>query len=87
MSDVQNNTVSNCEKEGRQAFLDHGVKGDNRHSYPNGSPQQIGFQTGFSVERNAACERAPFEARDYHALTIRDLPKDRAWAEKLAARA
>lgn len=78
--------VSGCEKEGRQAFREHGVTGYNRHSYPEGSPQQIGFQDGFSLEHGASCERALTEARAYHELSIRDSAKDREWAERLAGK-
>ena len=76
--------VSACEQAGRQAFRAHGVTGELRHSFPEGSPQQIAFQSGFWMERGDACERAMAEARAYHDLCVRDGAKDREWAEKLA---
>lgn len=71
------------EKEGREAFRKHGVAGYNRHSYPAGSPEQMSFLKGFSLERGAACERSLIESRAYYELSVRENAKDREWAEKL----
>jgi hypothetical protein len=73
-----------CVREGRKAFRQHGVTGASSHSYPQGSLQREGFISGFNAERLQAAERAMNEAHAYHALTLRESAKDRAWAEKLA---
>lgn len=72
---------------GREAFRQHGVTGVTMHSYARDSAERLAFRSGFSDEQFRAAERAQAEAVNYHALTVRDAPKDRAWAEKLAARA
>ena len=77
--------IGDCEREGRKAFREHGVSGATKHSYPDGSVQKVGFQTGFSEEQSRAAESALREAHAYHALSVRDAPVDRAWAEKLSA--
>lgn len=78
MHDVKN--------QGRQAFLNYGVSGERKHSYDRGAWQRTVFLSGFTEERHRAAERAMNEANAYHALTVREAPRDREWAEKLAAR-
>ncbi|MDO5947137.1 hypothetical protein [Burkholderia cepacia] len=77
--------IGDCEREGRAAFRKHGVTGQTKHDYPDGSVQKVAFLDGFSEEKFRADERALGEARAYHALTVRDAAKDRAWAEKLSS--
>lgn len=72
-------------REGRLAFRAHGVTGQYKHSYDKGSVERMQFVGGFSEERHRAADRAINEARAYHALTVREAPADRAWAERLAA--
>jgi hypothetical protein len=78
-------TIGDCTREGRAAFRKYGVTGQTKHDYPDGSVQKLAFLDGFSDEKFRASERAHDEARAYHALTLRDAPKDRAWAEKLSS--
>lgn len=77
--------IADCKREGRDAFRRHGVTGQTKHDYPDGSVQKVAFIEGFSEEKFAAGDRALNEARAYHALTVRDAAIDRAWAEKLSA--
>jgi hypothetical protein len=77
--------MGDARHEGRMAFRKHGVSGETRHGYDRGSPLRAAFVTGFSEERHRAAERALVEAQAYHALTVREAPADRAWAERLAA--
>ncbi|MBB4517220.1 hypothetical protein [Paraburkholderia fungorum] len=77
--------IGDCKREGREAFRKHGVTGQTKHDYPDGSMQKVAFLEGFSDEKFAAGNRALNEARVYHALTVRDAPIDRAWAEKLSS--
>ncbi|RQR65548.1 hypothetical protein DIE18_03610 [Burkholderia sp. Bp9125] len=79
-------SFNDCAREGRAAFLTHGVTGLNKHGYDPGTVQRAGFLAGFSSAHREAQERALDEARAYHQLSVRDAEKDRAWAEKLAAR-
>jgi hypothetical protein len=80
-----NNTaaVSDCAREGRQAFAQCGVSGINKHNYPEGSVQKVGFINGFSEAQHQAHEIALAEAVAYHSLSVREAHLDRAWAEKL----
>ncbi|MBN3777024.1 hypothetical protein G3O06_05495 [Burkholderia sp. Ac-20345] len=77
--------IGDCERKGRAAFRKHGVTGQTKHDYPDGGVQKVAFLDGFSQEKFRASERALDEARVYHALTVRDAAKDRAWAEKLSS--
>lgn len=77
--------MGDAQHEGRMAFRKHGVSGETRHGYDRGSPLRTAFVTGFSEERHRAAERSLAEAQAYHALTVREAPADRAWAERLAA--
>lgn len=77
--------MGDAQHEGRMAFRKHGVSGETRHSYDRGSVLRTAFVTGFSDERHRAAERALAEAQAYQALTVREAPRDRAWAERLAA--
>jgi len=69
---------------GREAFRNHGVTGETKHPYAPGSMERTAFVSGFTEERHQAAERAMADAHAYHALTVHEAPKDRAWAEKLA---
>lgn len=80
------NSFGDCAREGRAAFQTHGVTGVNKHSYEPGTAQREGFLSGFSAAQYDAHERALDEALAYHLLSVRDTEKNRAWAEKLAAR-
>jgi len=86
MNTVAMKSFGDCAREGRAAFQSHGVTGVNRHSYEPGTVQREGFLYGFSAAQHDAFERALDEARAYHQLSVRDAEKDRAWAERLAAR-
>lgn len=77
--------IGDCKREDRDAFRKHGVTGQTKHDYPDGSVQKVAFLEGFSDEKFAAGDRALNEARAYHALTVRDASIDRAWAEKLSS--
>lgn len=77
--------IGDCTREGRAAFRKYGVTGQTKHDYLDGSMQKLAFLDGFSDEKFRAGERAMDEARAYYALTLRDAPKDRAWAEKLSS--
>ncbi len=77
--------IGDCKREGRDAFRKHGVTGQTKHDYPDGSMQKVAFLEGFSDEKFAAGDRALSEARAYHTLTVRDAPIDWAWAEKLSS--
>ena len=79
--------MGDAQHEGRMAFRKHGVSGETRHSYDRGSVLRTAFVTGFSDERHRAAERAQGDAHAYYELTVREAPRDRAWAEKLASRA
>lgn len=39
-----------------------------------------------TAQENIVSRRALLEAHEYHALTVREAPRDREWAERLAAR-
>jgi hypothetical protein len=80
---MEQKAFSDCEREGRKAFRDHGVTGIFCHSYTRDSIERAGFLSGFNHERLGAAERSLREARAYHALTVRDAHIDRAWANKL----
>lgn len=77
--------IGDCQREGRDAFREHGVTGRTKHDYPDGSVQKVAFLDGFSEEKYRAGEGAIDEARAYHALTVRDAANDLAWAEKLSS--
>jgi hypothetical protein len=81
----QTNHMGDPTHEGRLAFRAHGVTGQAKHSYPKDSGERMQFVSGFSEERNRAAERALNESHAYHDLTVREAPRDRAWAERLAA--
>ncbi|WP_059924868.1 hypothetical protein [Burkholderia ubonensis] len=81
---IETKSIGDCEREGRAAFRNYGVTGQTKHSYQEGSVQKVGFLMGFSDEKFRASERALDEAVAYHNLTVRDVEKDRAWAERLA---
>jgi hypothetical protein len=66
--------------------LNHGVSGERKHNYDRGAWQRTVFLSGFTEERHRAAEQALNEAQAYHALTVREAPRDREWAEKLANR-
>ena len=72
-----------CRKEGRAAFQTHGVTGSNRHNYPAHSMQRQSFIDGHDQARMGAAERSQRDAAAYHALSVRDNAKDRAWSGKL----
>jgi hypothetical protein len=78
-------SIGDCTREGRDAFRKHGVTGETRHRYPEGSVLRDGFLSGFSHESFAASERALADSSDYHRLSVRDNAIDRAWAERLLA--
>jgi hypothetical protein len=77
--------ISDCAREGRAAFQQHGVTGVTRHSYEHGTEQREGFLAGFAGAQHDAHARALDEALAYHQLTVRDSAKDRACAERLTA--
>lgn len=72
-------------QQGRNAFLMHGVTGTAKRSHPPHSQAHLAFREGFDQEQFKSAECAQREAAAYHALSVRDNGKDRAWAEKLAA--
>lgn len=75
---------SDCAREGRAAFRQHGVTGAHKNRYQPGTVQHVGFLNGVTDAHNDARENARLEALAYHQLSVRDASKDRAWAEKLA---
>lgn len=81
----QLNQLGDPAREGRLAFRAHGVTGQFKHGYAKDSVERMQFVGGFSEERHRAAERALNESQAYHALTVREAPADRAWAERLAA--
>jgi hypothetical protein len=83
--DITTQAISDCEREGRDAFRNHGVTGETRHSFPPGSIQRMGFLSGFSEAKAAAADRACDEALAYHQLSVRDNVLDRKIANRLAA--
>jgi hypothetical protein len=84
---MEQKAFSDCEREGRKAFRDHGVTGILCHGYNRDTIERAGFVSGFNQERLSAAERSLNEAKAYHALTVRDAHIDRAWANKLSSAA
>ncbi|MCU6501950.1 hypothetical protein LPN04_29580 [Rugamonas sp. A1-17] len=66
---------------GIKAFNTQGAGARNPHS--RRIVEYVEFQQGFNQAQFSAQERALQCAADYHALSVRDNAKDRAWAAKL----
>lgn len=72
-------------QQGRKAFLAHGVTGAKQHDHAPHSHEHYAFREGFDQEQSKAAEHALRDAAAYHALSVRDNAKDRAWTAKLSA--
>ena len=85
---MEQQTSSHTAKhQGRLAFTKHGVGGYKKNPYDSRvePDAHMAFRHGFTEAQFAAQEAAQKEAVAYHRLSVREAPKDRAWAEKLIA--